>query len=269
MLIRRPHVAGSFYPAEQKQLRQFCESRLSSTEPPLSVRAVILPHAGYVYSGETACRVLARVRVPEKNFLIGPNHRLYGSEPFAIFPEGKWETPLGKIEVDPELSAALLEASHDLKPDPEAHLSEHSLEVEVPFLQTKNPAAKIAPLVVGTLDLDQARSVALACGEVLASRREEALVVISTDMSHYESDEATRKKDRYALEAIENLDEEALVRVVRQHQITMCGFVPVYMLLVMKKLLGIRNATLVDYRTSADATGDRDRVVGYAGFIFE
>ena len=269
MLSRKPQVAGSFYPADRTVLQKFCETHLPLSAPHLSARAVILPHAGYIYSGETACRVLARVRVPEKNFLMGPNHRLYENEEFAIFPEGEWETPLGKMTVDSELAAAFLKASHNLKSDPGAHLSEHSLEVELPFLQTRNPKAKIVPLIVGTLDLDRSRDVALACGAVLASRREEMLVVVSTDMSHYESDKATRQKDRYALDAIENLDEEALVRVVREHRITMCGFVPVYMLLVMKRLLGIRKATLVDYRTSADATGDLDRVVGYAGFIFE
>ena len=229
---------------------------------------MILPHAGYVYSGETACRTLSRVRVPEKNFLIGPNHRGIGSE-FAVFPEGKWETPLGPVLLDAGLGAAMCGASHHLHADEEAHFREHSLEVLVPFLQTKNPSLKILPLLVGTLDFGAAREVALACGEVLAAHPERVLVVISNDMSHYGTDKATRKKDAYALRAIENLDAEALVKAVREHDVTMCGIVPVYMLLVMQERLGIKKATLVDYRTSEDATGDRDRVVGYAGFIFE
>ena len=229
---------------------------------------MILPHAGYIYSGETACLVLSRLRVPERNFLIGPNHRGLGSD-FALFAEGCWKTPLGVVPVDEELAAALLAGSRDLKPDEEAHRIEHSLEVLIPFLQTKNPALKILPLIVGTLDLEAAEGVAREIGEILASRSEPLLLVISNDMSHYENDDTTRKKDAYALRAIENLDAAALAKAVREHRITMCGLIPVYMLLVMAGSLGIRKAALIDYRTSADATGKWDRVVGYAGFIFE
>jgi hypothetical protein len=221
-----------------------------------------------MYSGETACRVLSQIPVPKKNFLMGPNHGGMGS-PFALFASGEWKTPLGSVPIDSDLASGLLEISHDLRCDEEAHRMEHSLEVQIPFLQTKNPDLRIVPLIVGTLDLDMAREVALTCGDFIAGSSEPILVVVSSDMSHYESDRAARKKDSYALQAIENLDEETLVHAVEKYNITMCGFVPVYMLLVMKDLLGIQKATLVDYRTSADASGDFDRVVGYAGFIFE
>ncbi len=268
MLIRNPCAAGSFYPSSREELFQFCRTYLETSSKQVHAKAVILPHAGYVYSGQTACRVLSRVAVPEKNILIGPNHKRSGSD-FALFCRGEWQTPLGKAPVAGDLAMSLLEASHDLRNDEQAHGSEHSLEVLIPFLQFKNPAAQIAPLIVGTLDLGLAREAALAIGTMLAVRKERFLAVISNDMSHYESDEATRRKDRYALDAIENLDEEALVKAVKKYRVTMCGFVPVYMLLVMKEALGIKSATLVDYTTSADATGDTERVVGYAGFIFE
>ncbi len=268
MPTREPSVAGTFYPSDAREIRAFAEPLLISKAFPLSVRAVILPHAGYIYSGETACRVLSRIHVPDKIFLIGPNHRAVGSD-FALFTQGEWQTPLGRVPIDSEMASRLLEMSHDLAHDEEAHRVEHSLEVELPLLQIKNPVIKIIPLIVGTLNLEAAREVALACGQCLPTQGEPLLVVVSNDMSHYESDEATRRKDQYALRAIENLDEEALVKAVVQYNITMCGFVPVYMLLVMKDLLGIRKATLIDYRTSADSTGDKDRVVGYAGFIFE
>ncbi len=268
MVIRKPAVAGTFYPSDSSELRKFSETYLRFAANPRAAKAVILPHAGYIYSGETACRTLSPIRVPQKNFLIGPNHRGIGSD-FSLFPKGEWETPLGSVAVDEELAAAMLEASHDLRVDEAAHRTEHSLEVLVPLLQTKNPALTMVPLLVGTLNLEDAHELALVLGEILASRSEPILVVVSNDMSHYEDEVATREKDRYALRAIENLDAEGLKRVVREHRITMCGYVPVYMLLIMSEALGIKKATLVDYRTSADATGDRGRVVGYAGFIFE
>ncbi len=268
MSIRKPCVAGSFYPADAASLREFCETHLRNEPTLLQARAVILPHAGYIYSGVTACETLSRVAIPSKNLLIGPNHRGLGSE-FALWRKGAWETPLGKVAIAEDLSSALLKDSRHLAEEENAHLSEHSLEVLLPFLQTRNPDLTIVPLIVGTLDLDRAREVALECVRALRSLTENICVVISNDMSHYESDEATRKKDRYALDAIQALDDRALVKAVRQHRVTMCGYMPVYMLLVMAEALGIQKATLVDYRTSAEASGDYDRVVGYAGFIFE
>ena len=268
MTVRKPHVAGTFYPADPEELREFCQTRFSHSTSTRCPRAVILPHAGYFFSGDTACEVLSRITIPQVNFLIGPNHTGYGSK-FAIMDEGQWATPLGSTAIHGPLAEALLESSPALRVDEPAHRYEHSLEVELPLLQVKNESAQIVPLIVGTLDLNAAREIALACARVIVSWPEPILLVVSNDMSHYESDEVIRKKDRYALEAIESLDEEALARAVRQHRITMCGFVPVYMLLVMKQSLGIQKASLIDYRTSGDVTGDRDRVVGYAGFILD
>jgi len=170
--------------------------------------------------------------------------------------------------VDRNFASGLLEACHDLRSDPTAHEEEHSLEVEVPFLQCVNPGVRIVPLLLGTLDLEWTRRVALALVEFLKTHPG-LLLVVSTDMSHYESDEATRKKDRYALEAIEALDEEGLVQAVKRHRITMCGLAAVYLSLILLKALGARKASLIDYSTSAEASGDFDRVVGYAGLIIE
>lgn len=235
--------------------------------PLRQAHAVIVPHAGYVYSGRTASEVLRRVKIPDVCFLLGPNHAGEG-HPFALFPEGVWETPLGPIAIEREFASGLLEASHDLCADPGAHEREHSLEVETPFLQYRNPTVKIVPLLIGTLDLSWTQEVALSLTEFLKGRSG-FLIVASTDMTHYESDEATRRKDRFALQAIESLDAEALARAVEFHRITMCGFVPVYLTLLLVRSLGAQKATLIDYRTSAEASGDYERVVGYAGFIVE
>ncbi len=268
MLIRKPFVAGTFYPSDSRELKEFCQPLLNSQNEGVQAKAVILPHAGYIYSGRTASLVLAKVRVPDRVFLIGPNHRARGA-PFALAALGEWETPLGRVPIDGDLASKFLERSHDLTHDPDAHLFEHSLEVEIPLLQSKNPLFQMVPLIAGNLDLDTARKIAEACGEVLAAQNPHPLVVISTDMNHYENDVLTREKDGHALRAIENLDPEALIQAVQRYNITMCGIIPVYMLLVMKKFLGLHKVTLVDYRTSGPVSGDFNRVVGYAGFIFE
>jgi MEMO1 family protein len=268
MLIRKPSVAGSFYPSDSTELRAFCKTYLTDASSPLSARAVILPHAGYIYSGECACIVLSQITLPETILLLGPNHRGVGSE-FALYSRGAWETPLGQTVIAEDLAASLLESSHDIHDNPRSHETEHSLEVIIPFLQYKKTSVKIAPLLIGTLDFEWAAEVAYSIGEMLASKTEPILIAISNDMSHYEPDATTRVKDRYAIDAILNLDAEGLLKAVKAHRISMCGIVPVYMLLKMKDQLKIKKATLADYRTSADASGDKDRVVGYAGFIFE
>lgn len=265
--MRRAHVAGSFYPAEPGPLLEFLRDRLVPSPSLRQPKAVILPHAGYVYSGETAALVLRQSHVPDRCFLVGPNHRGVGSS-FSLYPEGSWETPLGIVPIDRELTSGLLESCPDLCPDAEAHWNEHSLEVEIPLLQYRNPRIKIAPLVIGTLDLDQTRDVADSMGDFF-SNQEEILIVCSSDMNHYENDDLTRKKDRYALDAIEALDEKALDKAVKRYFISMCGFVPVYLTLILVKALGAQKATLLDYRTSADGGGGSERVVGYAGFIIE
>lgn len=268
MLLRKPHVAGSFYPSDAAELREFCDSTLNPSAKETSARAVILPHAGYIYSGQTACLVLAQVHIPKTILLIGPNHWSTGS-PFALYAYGEWETPLGRVAVDSDLAAVLVEGCPNLRIDEQAHAEEHSLEVELPLLQAKRADFSMVPLIISETDFDEIRKTAESIGEVLKNRPEPVLVVISNDMSHYEPDAVTREKDRYALDAILALDAKALLKAVQKHRITMCGLIPVYMLLCMKDQLGIKKARLVDYRTSADANGDKNRVVGYAGFIFE
>lgn len=268
MAIRAPHVAGTFYPQNAGELRQFIQQHLSVTSHALKAKALVLPHAGYIYSGPTALKVISHVSIPDTLLLIGPNHYGVGSD-FALFGEGEWETPLGAVKMDERLAKKILASSPDIIDEPLTHSAEHSLEVIVPMLQMQNPRCKIVPLIVGTLDAHRSRLVAEDIAKALLPPREDFLIVISTDMSHYEDDEVTRRKDHYALEAITHLDGEGLLEAARKYRITMCGLMPVYMLLSMKDALGIKKATLVEYATSADATGDKSRVVGYAGFIFE
>lgn len=268
MAVRQPAVAGSFYPSDPTQLRKFFAKNLTLSTLLQSAKAVIVPHAGYIYSGLTACRVLSRVKIPKKILLIGPNHRGIGSS-FAVQAQGIWKTPLGDVRIAQDLAQGLLKACPAIREDALAHCEEHSLEVEIPILQARNPDIEIVPLIVGTMDLDQAREVAHACGQFLSKYPHEFLMVVSTDLNHYKNDSETRVKDRYVLQAIEKLDSRLLAQEVGQHKISMCGFVPVYMLLEMKSFLPLESAELVDYRTSAETSGDYDRVVGYAGFILK
>ena len=267
MLIRKPYAAGSFYPSDPAVLREFCKTHLTESSSKRKAKAIILPHAGYQYSGETACRVLSQIVIPDKILFIGPNHRSKGNE-FAIYSEGEWETPLGSSAIASEIASALMKNSPDLQKDEHAHYAEHSLEVLLPFFQYLNPKLQIIPILIGSVDYEWAAEVAAGIGKAAAGRTD-TLVVISNDMSHYYSDSVAREKDRYALDAILKLSADELAAQAAAHAISMCGIVPVTMLLKIKDLLGITKAALVDYRTSADATGEKDRVVGYAGFIFE
>lgn len=268
MSVRSPYVAGTFYPADPSELRQYCEAKLTPQSSLIQAKAILLPHAGYFYSGDTALRVLSQIEIPQTVVLIGPNHSGSGA-PFSLYPEGEWETPLGRVKIERELAARLLAEVPLLTPDEYSHSREHSLEVEIPLLQCKRPDLRIVPLIVGTLELNALEAAAAGCAKVLSDWKDPFLLVISTDMSHYEPDEATRTKDRFALDAITHLSAEELIHAVRKHRITMCGLGPVLMLLAMKEKLGIKKSELVYYTTSAEASGDKSRVVGYAGFILE
>lgn len=269
-MIRKPHVAGSFYPSDRSELAQYCDLHLKPDADLRRAKAVLLPHAGYFYSGLTACKVLSKVNVPSRVYLLGPNHRGIGSD-VSVYGEGAWHIPTGNIETDLTRAEALHASCPDVAIDPAAHMYEHSLEVLVPLLYSRNSKISLVPIVINTLDIEKAAKIAGKIAPVIAADllNGDSLIVVSSDMSHYDSDEATRKKDRYALDAIEQLDSRALVRAVKDHRVTMCGYVPVFMLLEMKQVLGITKATLISYSTSAEASGDTSRVVGYAGFVFE
>lgn len=263
-MIRRPAVAGTFYPADADALRrQLARCLKPSTAKP--AKAVLGPHAGYEYSGPVAGAVYASVIVPDDVVLLSFNHRGRGAE-FAVWPKGAWRTPLGDAPIADDLASHVSEACK-LEDDPEAFAGEHSGEVHVPFLQARNPGVRIVP-------------VALSCGwegfdaltefgKRLAAVEGAFLVAASTDMSHFEPDAPTRVKDKYALDAISELDAPALRDAVRRHDISMCGFAPTVAFIAYAKARGAKSARLVVYGTSADTSGDYDRVVGYAGFVVD
>ncbi len=267
-LVRHPAVAGRFYPHDPTVLREEVEAYLSqiSSLTPACAIGCIVPHAGYVYSGHVAGAVFAALEIPELCIVMCPNHTGMGGA-FAIVGEGAWETPLGDVPIDTDLAATLKQRCQLLHEDSAAHRSEHAVEVELPFLQMRQPKLKIVPIALGTGRFEPLEELGLALADVIAVQDRPILIVASSDMNHYESDEVTRVKDQIAIEAILHLDARGLYDAVTQEHITMCGFGPAVAMLTAASKFGATTAELVKYATSGDISGDRDTVVGYAGIV--
>lgn len=260
---REPAVAGRFYSGDPARLARDVAEMLG---PPVSAGpalGVLVPHAGYVYSGGVAGATYARVEVPERAVVLCPNHTGFGAR-VSLWPDGGWNTPLGRVPVDPELTQALRSCPL-VQDDRAAHRHEHALEVQLPFLRARRPEVVIAALCLGPLSVEEA----LELGEAVADavRAHSALLVASSDMSHYVSAEEAREKDQRALDRLLALDARGLHDTVRREDISMCGVVPATVMLAAARSLGARSAELVRYANSGDVTGDRDSVVGYAGAI--
>jgi MEMO1 family protein len=268
--LRHPAVAGRFYPADPDDLRAQAREYLSqpehSTRAPQRAIGCLAPHAGYMYSGHVAGAVFARIEIPRRCIVICPNHTGLGS-PLALMGEGAWETPLGGIGIDSELAERLKRAFPLLEEDSSAHRAEHAVEVELPFLQLRQPDLRFVPIAVGTRQFEVLDQLGRVLAEVISAAREPVLVIASSDMNHYESDAITRVKDHRAIERILTLDPRGLYDVVNQQAISMCGYGPAVAMLTAARALGANSAELVKYATSADASGDRNMVVGYAGVV--
>jgi MEMO1 family protein len=278
--IRYPAVAGRFYPADPLVLRSELRSYLSQAaaqtsgqtaglsgwRKPIRALGCIAPHAGYMYSGHVAGAVFAEIQIPESCVVLCPNHTGAGHA-LAIFSEGAWETPLGDVPIDAEFAAALKNHFPLLHEDIAAHRTEHAAEVELPFLQARQPRLKFVPIALGTGQFDLLEQLGEAIADVIAVERKGTLIVASSDMNHYESDAVTRAKDHTAIEPILRLDARGLYDVVTQQHVSMCGFGPAVAMLTAAKKLGATSAELVKYATSGDISGDRDLVVGYAGIV--
>jgi MEMO1 family protein len=267
---REPAVAGRFYPADSLLLAEEVASLLAerpdgraTAGPPRPAIGVLAPHAGYMYSGQVAGATYARADVPDRVVILCPNHTGVGKR-VAAWPDGAWATPLGRIQVNEAMTRDLLQTGL-ASPDREAHRYEHSLEVQLPFLQLRNPEVTIAAVCLGPLSFDRCEELGLQIARV--ARRHQALVVASSDMSHYLPAATARAKDRLALDRVLALDPRGLHEVVSRERISMCGFVPATVMLVAAVEMGAREAELVRYATSGDVTGDDRSVVGYAGVV--
>jgi MEMO1 family protein len=265
-MIRPPAVSGRFYPSDPKKLALEIKQYTASDNKKSVVRGCVVPHAGYMYSGHVAGAVYSAIEIPARCILLGPRH-FPGGEAMAIISEGTWHTPLGDAQIDLELATQLKQSCTFLREDRVAHQREHSLEVQIPFLQQLNPNLRFVPVVLATHRYQELEALGHAAAKVIAAQNDTVLLIASTDMNHYESDAITRAKDRQAIDRILKLDPRGLYETVKSEDITMCGVAATVAMLVAMRDLGATQAELVRYATSGDITGDREEVVGYAGLI--
>jgi AmmeMemoRadiSam system protein B len=276
-MIRPPAVAGQFYSASPEQLQAHVHECMPGSVEPTQAVAAVAPHAGLLYSGRVAGAVYDHVVMPSTIVLIGPNHTGLGPA-VSVFPDGRWDIPGGEIPIDRELTADLLDAFQQARPDTSAHVLEHCLELQLPFLlhaagRASGAAGHVAfvAIVLGTTDWNLCEDLGAAVAELVRTRigqgRAAPLLVASTDMNHYESEETTRRKDALAIEALERLDARSLHDRAQQHRISMCGLGPAVVTVTAARRLSAQQGRLVRYATSAEVSGDYARVVGYAGFV--
>ncbi len=264
MKEREAVVAGQFYPASASALREVIESFIDQPEVIIEAKAVVVPHAGYIYSGAVAGKVFSSVRLPRRIILLGPNHTGRGAT-LALAPAGTWRTPLGVVSVDAEVNRNLLSQCSGLREDIAAHLYEHSLEVQLPFIQVLRLDFSFSAICVRTEDYVTLEDLGHAMARVIKSLKEPVLLVASSDMTHYQPAEQAAKQDRLAIDRMLELDARGLHQVVREKNISMCGFAPTVATLVACRDLGASSGRLIRYTNSGETSGDYDRVVGYAG----
>jgi len=278
--IRRPCQAGAFYEGTAKSLKTQIENCFLHEFGPGKIPEIVegqrqtigfvCPHAGYMYSGAVAAHAyytLALDGKPDVVFLFGPNHGGYGSG-LAVMNGGFWRMPLGDVEIDSESANQIVRESGIVDVDDSAHRIEHSIEVQLPFLQyLYGSKFKIVPICFLMQDLSSAREVGQAVAKVLAGKN--GVIIASSDMTHYELQESAERKDKMVLEAVEAMDEAKLYSVIEAHCISACGYGPIAALITAAKILGAKEAKLLCYKTSGDVIGDYSSVVGYAAVCFK
>ncbi len=265
-MLRKAAVAGQFYNGTPSGLeQQVAEYIIESPKEP-AVGAVS-PHAGLVYSGHVAGAVYSRIEFPETFLFLGPNHTGLGQS-VSLMESGSWEIPTGSFEIDEALAYRIRRnAPEIISADARAHLFEHSIEVQLPFVAYFSTDVKIVPIAFMQASVDDCRVIGEAVAEAVRETGRSVTIVASSDMSHYVKDAEARSLDRLAIERILDLDPEGLYRTVLNRRISMCGYIPVTVMLYAAIGLGASSSELVKYATSADVSGDYDHVVGYAGII--
>ena len=265
-MIRNPVVSGQFYPESPDQLRAMIKGFVDEKAVKAEVIGLVSPHAGYIYSGPVAGAVMSRVKFKATFVIMGPNHTGMG-KPLSIMTQGTWKTPLGEVEIDSELGKRILATSSHLQEDYVAHQHEHSIEVQLPFLQYFKRDIKLVPIMLAYSSLATYKEIGKELARAIKDLNKGVVIIASSDMTHYESQQSAERKDTQAIEAILDLNEDELFRRVDELNISMCGYAPTVSLISAAKELGATGAELVRYQTSGDVTGDYSAVVGYAGII--
>ncbi len=270
MTSRPPAVAGSFYEASPDRLRAQVNDCLHEN-PPVAKKecfiGAVVPHAGLMYSGHVAAAFYALADLPKRFIILCPNHTGLG-HPAAINREGDWRTPLGDVPIDARLATKLMAKTRLLAEDWKAHAREHSLEVQLPFLQQLlGNALTFVPICLATHQVELCEEIGNAIAEVVAGESEPIGILASSDLNHYEDQKTTLRKDQQAIDQVLALDARGLWDTVTQENISMCGFIPTTAMLVAAKKLGATHARLVKHATSGDVNRDYSHVVGYAAIL--
>jgi MEMO1 family protein len=265
-MLREPVVAGQFYPSNPKRLREDLNSYCGFSGTLAEAKAIVSPHAGYMYSGPVAGAVYGAIRIPTRAILLGPNHTGRGT-PFSLYPAGEWRTPLGLVPIDDEINQSLIRECTGLSEDQSAHLREHSLEVQVPFLQLRVPDIRISAICVGSGDLAALEALGHAIARTVLSLKDAVLIVSSSDMTHYAPANIAASQDKFAIDRMLAVDPGGLYREVKDKEISMCGFAPTVAALTACRDLGATSGRLMRYATSGDVSGDFASVVGYAALL--
>ena len=266
--MRRPAVAGVFYPARADELNTQVNALVTTVPTKVTAKAIVVPHAGWMYSGRVAGDVYGRVNLPRLAIILAPNHTGRGAEG-AIVSQGQWHLPGGDVRIAQDLADIIVAAGQVLEEDEEAHRSEHAIEVQLPFLRWLRPDFAFVPIVLGRSDLGFCEEVGCAVAVALRIVAEPVLVICSTDLNHYEAQAVSNEKDHLAIDAMLSGDAARLQGVVSERRISMCGLAPAMATLTALREIGGAEGTLVRYATSGDVSGDHTRVVGYAGLIFQ
>jgi len=268
--IRPPAVAGRFYPGSEIELRSVVEGMLANVaaEPEHAFGAIV-PHAGLIYSGGCAAHVFKRMKIPPVVVILAPNHTGRASRrgEAAAWDRGAFDTPVGELKVAEEFLHQLQTVTPLVAHDPVAHVHEHAVEVELPFLALLAPETTIAPLVLAWDDWEHCKQLADALAATASEWPQDVLLLASSDMTHFESAQTAARKDRGALEAIERFDGEGLLSYCQRENVSMCGRAPSAVILEATRSLGATRADVVDYRHSGQVTGDDSEVVAYAGVL--
>lgn len=281
-MIRNPAVSGSFYPNNPEELKKTIENsflhefgvgkipkldKFDGGEYPINV---MVPHAGYQYSGPVAshsyCEIVQN-GFPEVFIILSPNHTGLGSE-ISVFNDGEWVTPLGSVEVDSEFADSIISFSDIASADFHAHINEHSIEVQLPFLQYFSNDFKLVPITMGSQTFSASSDLANAIIKAAEKLNKSYCVIASTDLSHFNNQEKANKVDSFVLEDIEEMNEFKLYEEIIQYNITMCGYGPVMTTISLSKQLNKNDCEILAYKTSGDISGDFTSVVGYASGIF-
>jgi len=277
--IRKPYVANAFYAGNKTELTEqiitcfthrFGPGQVPKVveHGPRKILGIISPHAGYMYSGPVAANGYSRIAsdgVPQAFIILGPNHTGYGSG-VSILTEGAWETPLGVTPIETSLGKQIQKACNILDIDERAHSAEHSIEVQLPFIQFLSQRAKFVPICMMMQDLQTSREIAKSIVEECKGK--DVVIIASSDFTHYEPQESASRKDRMAIDAIMNLDDAKLNEMGESNQVTMCGYGPITTLIAAAKMMGGIKSEFLAHKTSGDITGDKGAVVGYSSILF-